>query len=71
MKKLLVVLLAWFLLGQLSLEKWQSIQEPEAFLQAIAEMFSQQNKCDSEVVALTDGTEVAIFGKCAERKVEL
>jgi len=66
MKKL-ILLVAWFFLGQLSLEEWKTL-DSNLFLNAVAEVFSEQNQCNSEVVAMTDGKDVVIFGRCQEIK---
>ncbi len=65
MKKLLVFLLAWFLLGQMSLEEWNGMNT-DVFMKQVAHHFAQQNKCDSEVVAITNEIDVFIFGRCRE-----
>ncbi len=65
MKKL-VLLLAWFLLGQMPLGEFQKM-DTDVFMKQVAHHFARQNKCDSEVVAITDEINVFIFGRC--RKV--
>lgn len=64
MKKLLMIL-AWFLLGQIPLAEFQKM-DIDKFMSAVAKAFAVQNKCSSEIVALPDSENVFIFGRCVK-----
>lgn len=60
----MVLFMLWFvLLGTLPLEKWNQM-DTDAFMNAVAQAFSVQNQCSSEIAALINGEIVAIFGRC-------
>lgn len=67
MRKFIVLFMAWFFLGQLSLESFNAM-DTDKFMNAVGQAFSQQNECSSEIVAMTNGEIVMIYGRCQELK---
>ena len=65
MKKLVLFSLFWILLGTLPLEQFNAI-DTDAFMRVVAQAFSIQHECSSEIAAFTNGEIVLIFGKCQE-----
>jgi len=62
-----VLLLAWFFLGQLSFETWNQI-DTDRFLNAVGQAFVAQNQCSAEIVAMTNGEIVLIYGRCSNEE---
>ena len=69
MRKLMVCfMLAWLLLGRMTIDEWNKIVDKDSFLNGIAHSFSFENGCSSEIRAMTNDEIVFIIGKCSEGK---
>jgi len=72
MKKILVLMVLWYLLGQMPAEEWNKIPNTDAYIKGITNTFSEENKCDGETKvikatkAIGDEKTVLIFGRCRE-----
>ncbi len=68
MQKLILLMLAWFLLGQMPLKQWNEIKDVNAFMKSVAEAFAVTNQCPSTVIAVEKDGIVFIIGQCHEEK---
>jgi len=66
MKRTLVLMVLWYLLGQMPAGEWNKIPDTDAYIKGITNTFTKENKCDGETKVIGDEKTVLIFGRCRE-----